>query len=111
MCSIRSLLHISFYILAKKLNLVSSDQSTFFHMFTVSPIWGDTVIQLTLSLTFLVRSLNFMMLFAPKHSLNHPLRQSKSSCICTEIRLHTGELYVVISNHQATSEGNSLYLE
>lgn len=45
-----------------------------------------------------------MMLSAPQYSLNKPLRLSHNYCICTEIRLHTSGLYLVIKstfNHSA----------
>lgn len=57
-----------------------------------------------LFLTFLRCSLDFMMLSAPQYSLNKPLRLSHNSRICTEIRLHTNGLYLVIKstfNHSA----------
>lgn len=44
------------------------------------------------------------MLSAPQYSLNKPLRLSSNSCICTEIRLHTSGLYLVVKstfNHSA----------
>lgn len=48
------------------------------------------------SLTCLVCSLDFMMLFAFQYALRNPLRCSQNSCICNEIKLHTGGLSLAI---------------
>lgn len=46
------------------------------------------------------------MLFAPYYSLNKSLKLPQNSCICTEIRLHTSEVYLIFRstfNHSATN--------
>lgn len=46
------------------------------------------------------------MLFAHYYSLNKSLRLLQNNCICTEIRLHTAEVYLICRatfNHSATS--------